>query len=75
MKLCIKDYRKKRRITLEELSERTGRSKAFLSMLENNQRMCTANTLEKIAFSLNVCPKKLIKGCYFRKYCSICPRK
>lgn len=72
MKLMIRKYRKERRLTLKELSRLTGYSASFLSLLENHQESPRLETLKRIAFALDVCPKKLIYSCGHIENCENC---
>ena len=57
---AIKNLRKSKNITLDELSNKTSISNSYLSKLENNKvTNCTINTLEKIADALEVNIKDL----------------
>lgn len=57
---AIRNLRKSKNITLDELSNRTSISNSYLSKLENNKvTNCTINTLEKIAEALEVNIKDL----------------
>lgn len=57
---AIRNLRKSKNITLDELSNKTSLSNSYLSKLENNKvTNCTINTLEKIANALEVNIKDL----------------
>ena len=57
---AIRNFRKSKNITLDELSNKTSLSNSYLSKLENNKvTNCTINTLEKIANALEVNIKDL----------------
>lgn len=57
----IKEIRKAKGLTLEQLAEITGYSKGYLSLLENNKgKKPSWEVVEKIGIALGVCPKKLI---------------
>jgi transcriptional regulator with XRE-family HTH domain len=71
MKLLIKLIRKKRRMTLNELSDLTGISKSYLSQIEHNYPNLTLGKLETIAAALEICPRELIK-CDRKVECSNC---
>lgn len=56
----IKNLRKQKNITLNELSNKTGLSFSYLSRLENNKvPNCSLNTLEKISTALETNIKDL----------------
>lgn len=61
MKLFIKHYRRKRKMTAEQLSNLTGISKSYLSEIENNKSNPTLDKLDLIAAALEVCPRVLIQ--------------
>ena len=62
---AIRNLRKSKNITLDELSNRTSISNSYLSKLENNKvTNCTINTLEKIAEALEV----NIKDLFYTEY-------
>ncbi|EJE8675446.1 helix-turn-helix transcriptional regulator [Vibrio parahaemolyticus] len=50
----IKEARKKKKLTIEDLASRSGLSVAHLSRLENGRKSPTITTLEKIALALDV---------------------
>lgn len=54
MKMLIGDVREKKKVSIRELSERTGISRSALSRYENNQRIPRADILERIAAALDV---------------------
>lgn len=57
---AIRNLRKSKNITLDELSNKTSISNSYLSKLENNKvTNCTINTLEEIANALEVNIKDL----------------
>lgn len=57
---AIRNFRKSKNITLDELSNKTSLSNSYLSKLENNKvTNCTINTLEKLADALEVNIKDL----------------
>ncbi len=51
---AIKLCREARKLTLQDLSDRTNLNKSYLSRIENNQRDPTITALEKISLALNV---------------------
>lgn len=56
----IKNLRKRKNLTLNELSNKTGLSTSFLSKLENNKLdNCSVNSLEKISIALETNIKDL----------------
>ncbi len=50
----IKEARKKKKLTIEDLASQSGLSVAHLSRLENGRKSPTITTLEKIALALDV---------------------
>jgi transcriptional regulator with XRE-family HTH domain len=77
MKVSIKLWRKKRRMTLEQLSKSTGISKSYLSEIEHNSANISLAKLEIIATALEVCPLILLKchrsiNCYYCSYFKMC---
>ena len=52
----IKNYRKQQNLTLKDLSERSGLSIGYLSLVERNQTSLTLASLESIANALSVSP-------------------
>ncbi len=50
----IRDYRKTRRLTLEQLAERAGVSKSVLSKIENGKVSSPISTYSRISSALNV---------------------
>ena len=50
----LKDIRKKRGLTQEQLGELVGRSYKYIGLIERGQRMPSIKTLAKIADELNV---------------------
>ncbi len=61
VELLIRQVRESRQMSLEELSRRSGISKAFLSYLERNEKQPTIPTLVRIAKALNVKEQELYK--------------
>lgn len=58
--LVIKNLRNHKNISLDDLCNRTGLSRSYLTKLENNHLSnCSVNTLEKIAEALEVNIKDL----------------
>lgn len=58
----IRKLREDKRLTLEELSKRTGISKGFLSDAENGNRNMSSQNLLKIANALNASLDYLLRG-------------
>ena len=56
----MRDIRKRRRMTLERLSELTGISVSSLSRIENTQLGLTIEKVEKLADALGVAPETLV---------------
>lgn len=52
MKLLIGEMREKKKVSIRELSKRTGIARSALSRYENNQRFPRADKLETIAAAL-----------------------
>ena len=59
METNIRYIRKQEKMTLEELSSKTGITAAYLSMIERGKREPTLSTLMKIAAALNVMTESL----------------
>ena len=59
MKTNVRYFRKKSNMTLEELSEKSGLSTAYLSLIERDMREPTLITLRKIAAALHVTAEAL----------------
>lgn len=62
MKLRLKQIRKARKITLDDLADMAGLSKSFLSQLETGSREPSSATLQAIASALSVTMRDLIEG-------------
>lgn len=58
----IREWRDKRELTLEELSERTGISTSYLSRMESGARNVSIKNLEKMAAALEISPSELVTG-------------
>lgn len=58
----IRKLRQDKRLTLDQLSERTGISKGFLSDAENGNRNVSSQNLLKIANELNASLEFLLRG-------------
>lgn len=56
----IKDYRRIRGVTQEQLALHIGVSQNFLSELENGKYDIKLSLLNKIASVLDICPKELL---------------
>lgn len=56
----MRDIRKRRKMTLEQLSELTGISVSSLSRIENTQLGMTIEKVEKVAGALGVSPEMLV---------------
>lgn len=56
----IRDVRKRRKLTLEQLSDLTGISVSSLSRIENTQLGMTIEKVEKVAAALDVAPETLV---------------
>jgi transcriptional regulator with XRE-family HTH domain len=61
MEVRIKELRKERGLTLEELAEKAGMSVSFLSMIENGKRNVNAARLDALARALNVRIPELLR--------------
>ena len=57
----IKEWRERRKLTQEQLAEKTGLSRGFLARLETARHDPKLSTLEKIAAALKVDIAKLLK--------------
>ena len=55
MKLLIKKYRLQKRITLRTLSNYTGYSRSYLSLIENHKKSPRLVTIRKIGYALEIC--------------------
>lgn len=60
----IKQLRKKRKLTQQELADQIDISRNYLSELENNKRNLSIDTLEKLAQKLNINLNFLLSGSY-----------
>src|ERR1700712_3070694 len=56
----VRDIRKRREMTLEQLSERTGISVSSLSRIENTRLGLTVEKVEVLAHALGVSPEILV---------------
>jgi transcriptional regulator with XRE-family HTH domain len=72
MRLLLKEYRLSRRLSLKQLSDYTGYSTSFLSLIETHKESPRLITLKKIGYALQICPKKLIYSCSCMKSCNKC---
>ena len=66
IKLC----REARKLTLQELSDRTDLTKSYLSRIENNQRDPTITALEKISLSFFLKVKRQMMSFLISIICS-----
>jgi transcriptional regulator with XRE-family HTH domain len=55
----IKEVREEKKITLRELSEKSGISKSEINFIENGQREPTLHTVCLLSLALGVRPEKL----------------
>lgn len=55
----IRYYRKIRNLTQENLSERTGLDRTYISYIESGKKNLSLKSIEKIAVALNVTEKEL----------------
>jgi transcriptional regulator with XRE-family HTH domain len=62
MRLKLKEIRKTRGLTLDQLADLSGLSKAFLSQLETGKRMPSADTLGILAETFTISITDLIDG-------------
>lgn len=60
MKFLIREIRKKRGLTIEELAEMAGLSRSYLNELELGAKVINASRLQQVAASLGVQPEDLI---------------
>ena len=58
----VRNIRKREKMTLKELSEKTGVSISFLSQVELNKSSATLETLRKIADALHIHPSAFFNG-------------
>ena len=58
----VRNIRKREKMTLKELSEKTGVSISFLSQVELNKSSATLETLRKIADALHIHPSAFFSG-------------
>ena len=58
----IKDYRKRSKLTLQELADVTGFTKSYLSQIENSEKAPPIGTVTKIAEALGVDPVFILVG-------------
>ncbi|HDS4101805.1 TPA: helix-turn-helix domain-containing protein [Proteus mirabilis] len=52
--LAMKKCRDARNLTLQEMAEKSGLTKSYLSRIENSQRDPTISALEKISLALDI---------------------
>jgi transcriptional regulator with XRE-family HTH domain len=57
----IKEWRKRRKLSQEELAERAGISRGYLARLETARQDPKLSTLEKVARALKIDVTKLLK--------------
>lgn len=60
MLLRLKQLREARKLTVEQLAERAGMSKSYLSEIENGKKQINARRLEGLALALGVAATDLI---------------
>lgn len=60
MLLRVKQFREERRMTVEQLAQRAGLSKSYLSEIENGKKQINGRRLEALAAALGVAPADLI---------------
>lgn len=58
----VRDYRQAEGLSVAEMAERVGISKAMLSKIENAQTSCSLTTLSRLAIGLNVPVTALFRG-------------
>ncbi|MFD0854391.1 helix-turn-helix domain-containing protein, partial [Actinomadura adrarensis] len=58
----VREYRLGKRISMAELAQRIGMSKAMLSKIENAQTSCSLSTLSRLAEALGVPVTALFRG-------------
>ena len=56
----LRQWRKKARLTQEELAEKVGTTKAVISLLESEGRPLSAKWLRKLAEALNTTPGRIL---------------
>lgn len=64
MKMLIGEVRTKKKVSIRELSNRTGIAKSALSRYENNQRLPRMDALENIAAALGAHIEELYDSDY-----------
>lgn len=60
MLLKVKEFRKQRGLTVEQLASKAGLSKSFLSEIENGKKQINGRRLQDLADALGVRPHDLI---------------
>src|SRR5450631_2461472 len=58
----VREYRQLKGLSLAEVGQRTGMSKAMLSKIENAQTSCSLSTVSKLADALQVPVTALFRG-------------
>ena len=61
IKILLKDVRKRRNLSLEELSKKTGISKSHLNYIEREEKEPSLSMIIRIAVALNIDEKELYK--------------
>lgn len=61
VEIILREVRKKKEITITELSKLSGVSLGHISEIETNKKMPTIDVLVRIALALNVRPEELYK--------------
>lgn len=61
IKILLKDVRKRRNLSLEELSRKTGISKSHLNYIEREEKEPSLSMIIRIAVALNIDEKELYK--------------
>jgi transcriptional regulator with XRE-family HTH domain len=61
MDLRIKEFRLSRGLTVEQLAEKVGMSKSYVSEIENGKKQANGRRLEAFALALGVRPADLIE--------------
>lgn len=64
MKMLIGEMRTKKKVSIRELSKRTGIARSALSRYENNQRLPRMDIIEKIAAALGTHIEELYESKY-----------
>lgn len=64
--IVLRECRKKRRISQEELAHRSGLDRTFISLMERGKRKPTLNTIFALSGGLEVKPSFLVQEVEFK---------